>query len=142
MPPNEGDDRSIKTEPSLCRVNQVSHKPAPLQSPHQPQVYQNAATTVLRPPIGQFVINTLLQAAAFAAAIAFGVFAIKSVNKADTANYYAAQALEEARIANQIAMIVLCTSQVRLLDVSSPCVQCETEDSDRMSLQMHFAIVS
>ena len=113
--PTDGEDFSIKIEPSLRRLNKALPNSPRLQSPHQLLNPPYTVTkTVLSPPIGQFVINTLLQAAAFAAAIAFGVFAIKSVNKADTANYYAAQALEEARIANQIAMILLCASQVRL----------------------------
>ena len=119
MHPTKEEKRSINTEPSLRRVNQVLHKSQLPQSPYQRQNNLNA-DTVLSPPIGQFVTNTLLQAAAFAAAIAFGVFAIKSVNRADTANSYAAQALEEARIANQIAMIILCASQVRLLGKTLP----------------------
>ena len=118
--PIDGEDSSIKIEPSLRRLNKALPNSPRLQSPHQLLDPPYTVTkTVLSPPIGQFVINTLLQAAAFAAAIAFGVFAIKSVNKADTANYYAAQALEEARIANQIAMIVLCEVRPPYLEISA-----------------------
>lgn len=66
----------------------------------------------LSPPLGQFFINMILQIAAFAAAIAFGV---KSINIATTANEYsasansyAARALEEARVSNQVAMLAVC----------------------------------
>lgn len=70
----------------------------------------------LSPPLGQFFINMILQIAAFAAAIAFGVFAVKSIDIARTANEYsasannyAARALEEARVANQVAMLAVCS---------------------------------
>ena len=41
----------------------------------------------VRQPVAQFVINSFLQAAAFAVAIAFGVFAVKSVDVANLALY-------------------------------------------------------
>lgn len=70
----------------------------------------------LSPPLGQFFINMILQLAAIAAAIAFGVFAVKSIDiartangYAKTANSYAAQALEEARVANQVALLAICS---------------------------------
>lgn len=63
----------------------------------------------LSPPLGQFFINMILQLAAFAAAIAFGVFAVKSIDIARTANTYADRALGEARIANQVAMLAVCS---------------------------------
>lgn len=70
----------------------------------------------LSPPLGQFFINMILQLAAFAAAIAFGVFAVKSIDIARTANEYAAsanryaaQALGEARVANQVALLAVCS---------------------------------
>lgn len=66
-------------------------------------------TATLTPPLGQFFINMILQIAAFVAAIAFGVFAIKSIDIARTANSYAAEALEEARLANQVAMLAVCS---------------------------------
>lgn len=73
-------------------------------------------TATLSPPLGQFFINTILQFAAFAVAIAFGVFAVKSIDIARTANEYsasansyAARALEEARVANQVAMLAVCS---------------------------------
>ena len=73
-------------------------------------------TATLTPPLGQFFINMILQIAAFAAAIAFGVFAVKSIDIARTANEYsasansyAARALEEARVANQVAMLAVCS---------------------------------
>jgi hypothetical protein len=64
----------------------------------------------LSPPIGQFVINTILQMAAFAAAIAFGVYAVKSVTVANDANHYAAMAVQQALTANQLAILAVCLS--------------------------------
>lgn len=69
-------------------------------------------TATLYPPLGQFFLNMILQIAAFASAIAFGV---KSIDTAKTANEYsaransfAARALEEARVANQVSMLAVC----------------------------------
>ncbi len=62
-------------------------------------------TATLTPPLGQFVINLLLQLAGIVAAIAFGIFAVESLNVAKQANI-------EARIANQVAILGICT-QVR-----------------------------
>lgn len=74
------------------------------------------ATATLSPPLGQFFITIILQVATFTSAIAFGVFAVKSIHIARTANEYSAsansfsaQALEEARIANQVAMLAVCS---------------------------------
>ncbi|KAL9621792.1 MAG: hypothetical protein Q9160_003765 [Pyrenula sp. 1 TL-2023] len=66
----------------------------------------------LSPPVGQFIINTILQMAGFAAAIAFGVFAVKSVSVGHDANRFAAQALDEAVIANKLAMLAVCLASV------------------------------
>lgn len=73
------------------------------------------ARATISPPLGQFFITTILQIATFNAAIAFGVSAIKSINIARTANEYSAsansyasQALEEALLANQVAMLAVC----------------------------------
>ncbi|MCJ1301654.1 hypothetical protein MMC08_004455 [Hypocenomyce scalaris] len=84
--------------------------PSPPPPPGKPKIPQSAsnpikATATLSPPLGQFFLNTILQIAAFVAAIAFGVFAVKSVKIANAANAYAARALEEARVANQVAML-------------------------------------
>jgi hypothetical protein len=85
----------------------------------------------LRQPAAQFFINTLLQLAAFAAAIAFGVFAIKSVQEANRANDLASESnklaiaannmafqanniadesIDMARLANQLTFLALCLS--------------------------------
>jgi len=50
-------------------------------------------TATLTPPLGQFIINLLLQLAGIAAAVAFGIFAVESLNVAKQANI-------EARVAN------------------------------------------
>jgi hypothetical protein len=65
---------------------------------------------MLKPPIAQFIINLLLQLAAFAAAIAFGVYAVKSVDVAIKGNNYANQAIEIADIANKLSLLALCLS--------------------------------
>lgn len=59
--------------------------------------------TRLSPPVGQFVINTLLQIAGFVAAIAFGIYAVQSVKVGKDANQW-------ADIANQLALLDLCMS--------------------------------
>ena len=60
--------------------------------------------------MAQFIIISLLQAAAFAVAIAFGIFAIKSVQVGDQANRYANQAIEQALTANQLTLLTFCLS--------------------------------
>jgi hypothetical protein len=64
----------------------------------------------LRQPVAQFIINTLLQVAAFAVAIAFGIFAIKSVQVGNLANSYANQSAEQALTANQLTLLTFCFS--------------------------------
>jgi hypothetical protein len=66
----------------------------------------------IRQPVAQFVINSLLQVAAFATAIAFGVFAVKSVDVQDLANNYASQATLEALTANQLTLLSFCLSVI------------------------------
>lgn len=57
----------------------------------------------LSAPTGQFVINTLFQIASFAVAIAFGIYAAKSVTVANNS-------LQQAVIANQLAILAVCLS--------------------------------
>jgi hypothetical protein len=75
-----------------------------LRSQSQQQV------TTLSPPAGQFLINTLLQATGIAAAVAFGVYAVKSVTVGNSANQYADQAVQQAVAANQFAILAVCLS--------------------------------
>lgn len=79
-----------------------------VQSILQSQSQQRVAT--LLPPAGQFLINTLLQAAGIAAVIAFGVYAVKSVTVGNSANQYADQAVRQAVTANQLAILAVCLS--------------------------------
>ncbi|MDI1485545.1 MAG: hypothetical protein OHK93_000683 [Ramalina farinacea] len=95
------------SSPSLPPVPASATRSAP--SPSPPFSYQFQPTT-LSPPLGQFFINTFLQAFGVAAAIAFGVFAVESVRQAEVANGYAAKALEQARVANEVAMLAICMS--------------------------------
>jgi len=78
------------------------------QSILRSQSLQRVAT--LSPPAGQFLINSLLQAAGIAAAIAFGVYAVKSVTIGYSANQYAKQAVQQAVTANQLAILAVCLS--------------------------------
>lgn len=80
------------------------------QSAPQPRTTSVVAT--FSPPLGQFIINSLLQAAAFVAAVAFGVYAVKSVTVGNSANQYAHQAVQQAQIANQLAVLAVCISNV------------------------------
>lgn len=82
--------------PSQFRESSVLGGPPPIR------------IATLSPPLGQFIINTFLQIAGFAAAIAFGVFAVKSVTVGNNANTFAAKALDEAVIANKLAMLAVC----------------------------------
>lgn len=78
-------------------------------------------STVLVPPLGQFLLSMLLQTAGLVAAVAFGVFAILSVKVAETgndltyngtmyANKQAAEASGLATAANRLALLTLCLS--------------------------------
>ena len=64
----------------------------------------------LSPPPGQFIISSILQLVALGIAVAFGIYAVKSVRVANEANTFAVQALTEAKLANQIAMLSICAS--------------------------------
>lgn len=66
-------------------------------------------------------MNFLVQVATLIAAVAFGVYAVKSVAVGDRANDYSTQALSESKTANQLSMVALCLAagnQVRLLRAS------------------------
>ena len=97
----------------------TASSPEPSKTNGQPSTpsypHHHAITNaILSPPLGEFFINLLLQVAGIVAAIAFGVFAVESLRVAKDANTLATQAIEEARVANQVAMLALCT-QVRML---------------------------
>lgn len=86
--------------------------PNPLfQSPNS----SKQITATLTPPVGQFWVNFSLQLIAIVAAIAFGIFAVKSVNVgieanglASLSNRYAVGAIDAARTANQLALVAVC----------------------------------
>jgi CBS domain containing-hemolysin-like protein len=67
-----------------------------------------AQVAKVTPPVGQFVIQTLLQIAGFAAAIAFGIYAVRSVNVATLANRYSQESIQQALAANQLALLATC----------------------------------
>lgn len=96
---------SEKTADHKAEVKNGSSERAQSPPTTAPGLYP-MMTATLTPPLGQFVINLLLQLAGIVAAIAFDIFAVQSLNVAKQANI-------EARIANQIAMLGICT-QVRL----------------------------
>lgn len=116
-------DTTNPVPPKICESSS-SHTAPKIEGENLNRLLKQTTAT-LSPPLGQFFINMILQIAAFAAAIAFGVFAVKSINIARTANEYsasansyAARALEEARVANQVAMLAIC-SQSGLVQVCS-----------------------
>lgn len=85
-----------------AKLSRVRRSPSP--TPFQGLLSQKpslAHVTRLSPPVGQFVINTLLQIAGFIAAIAFGIYAVQSVTVGKDANQY-------SNIANQLALLGLC----------------------------------
>jgi hypothetical protein len=90
------------------RRRSLSPEKQSVQSIHRQQPLPQVAT--FSPPAGQFVINTLLQVAGFVAAIAFGIYAVKSVTVGNTANQYAGQAVLQAATANQLAILAVCLS--------------------------------
>ncbi|KAF2016920.1 hypothetical protein BU24DRAFT_140696 [Aaosphaeria arxii CBS 175.79] len=95
-------------------------------STSSPTQTQTETVSRLEPPIAQFAINVLLQLAAFAAAIAFGVFAVKSVQVGNRANAYANaaagladKAMAQAEMANQLTLLALCTSENSIVSTNS-----------------------
>jgi hypothetical protein len=98
----------IRTKSELPRRRRgVSPEKQQVENFHPPPQQQ---VSTLSPPIGQFLINTLLQIAAFTAAIAFGVYAVKSVTVGSDANRQAGRAVELAVTANQLAILAVCLS--------------------------------
>ncbi|ETI22983.1 hypothetical protein G647_04779 [Cladophialophora carrionii CBS 160.54] len=83
------------------------------------------------PPVGQFVIHTLLQIAGFAVAIAFGVYAVRSVHAAvlansfsREANSFSREAIQQALAANQLALLATCLqagNQTENQDITDIC---------------------
>src|SRR5271170_7829680 len=63
-----------------------------------PSAHKKVSKSKISPPIGEFFINFLLQLVALGAAIAFGIYAVKSVTVGSIAN-------QQAVIANQIAIL-------------------------------------
>lgn len=55
----------------------------------------------LSSPIGQYIVNVVLQMAAIVAAVAFGYYAVQSVQVAN-------RAYNEAHLANQLAIYAIC----------------------------------
>ncbi|KIV89964.1 hypothetical protein PV10_07317 [Exophiala mesophila] len=83
----------------------LTRPPAPPEkSQEQPTVH----VARVSPPVGQFVIQTLLQIAGFGVAIAFGVYAVQSVAVGNTANEYGDKSVRQAVVSNQLAMMAIC----------------------------------
>jgi hypothetical protein len=102
-----------KTESTPEKQNEAAHSQN--KSSPQTQSVEQSNTPLLREqildirqPVAQFIINSLLQAAAFTVALAFGIFAVKSVQVGDAANGYANQAAEQALTANQLTLLTFC----------------------------------
>lgn len=98
-------------------------------------------STVLVPPLGQFLLSMLLQTAGLVAAVAFGVFAILSVKVAKEANILAKtandltyngtmyannqadEASKLATAANRLALLTLCLLNDSRISNSSTCAR-------------------
>ena len=63
----------------------------------------NSPIVKLSSPIGQHIVNVILQLTAIVAAVAFGYFAVESVQVTNRAN-------DEAHLANQLAIYAICNS--------------------------------
>lgn len=116
-PNSQGQDEKVfNGDDNVAVPDALRFRQSPIPSQRGPESRVSGALpppspqriATLSPPIGQFVINMILQIAAFAAAIAFGVFAVKSVTVGNDANRFAARALDEAVIANKLAMLAVC----------------------------------
>lgn len=64
----------------------------------------------LTPSRGQAALSTVLQGLGVVAAIAFGVYAIKAVQVSTIANTLSTEALLQAQMANQLALLSICSS--------------------------------
>jgi hypothetical protein len=71
---------------TVAYCNHVPDERRTLNSQAPVSAKQPRQVTTLSPPLGQFVINTILQIAAFAVAIAFGIYAVKSVTVGSDVN--------------------------------------------------------
>lgn len=82
----------------------------PLVTPAVTQQQPVVHIAKLSPPVGQFVIQTLLQIAGFGLAVAFGIYAVKSVTVGTIANDYGDKSVQQAIVSNQLAMLAICLS--------------------------------
>lgn len=125
VPQTSAAPRLNTINPDIEVHQQAAAQPTVISGPEKrPLLYTQSqqsplvtGTTRLSPPLGQFFINLLVQVAGFAAAIAFGVYAVKSVQvggqanvAAQAANDIASEANGIALDANRIAIIDLCLS--------------------------------
>lgn len=65
---------------------QSHEKPTAPEKESLPSLHHNSAIITLSSPIGQHVVNVVLQLAGIVAAVAFGYFAVQSVQIANRAN--------------------------------------------------------
>lgn len=69
--------------------------------------------------MGQFAISFVLQILAIAAAVAFGVFAVKSVRVGNQANGIANQGVDLTLMANKLTILTLCLSNNNSVRIES-----------------------
>ena len=93
------------TEPSIHSEKSEEKKPV---HHWQEEIFD------IRQNMAQFTINSLLQVVAFALAIAFGVFAVRSVDVGEVANHLAMSGLKtsmkQTTEQNQLSLLSFCLS--------------------------------
>ncbi|KAH7130719.1 hypothetical protein B0J11DRAFT_578230 [Dendryphion nanum] len=65
----------------------------------------------------QFILTMLLQIAAFAVTVAFGIFAVWSVKLGNEANLCAEKAFKQSELSNRQTIVTLCLSQELRVDL-------------------------
>ena len=103
-----------KSADKIAQEHEKHHYPAAQADENLPSWLHGSAAVTLSSPIGQHVVNVVLQLAGIVAAISFGYFAVQSVQIANRAN-------AEAHLANQIAIYALCNSNNNIPVHSSRC---------------------
>ena len=105
---------SPKSAEKTAQEHEKHYYPAVEADEDLPRWLHGSAAVTLSSPIGQHVVNVILQLAGIVAAISFGYFAVQSVQIANRAN-------AEAHLANQIAIYALCNSNNNIPVNSSRC---------------------
>ena len=110
-----GQSSAAVTAQQKSQISTPSQKPTVSSKSPTPNVTAQNSTHIakLSPPLGQFLVNSLLQVCGFIVAVASGIFAVKSVNVSIDGNDVAVSVNNNAQAANdanRIALVDLCVS--------------------------------